>query len=182
VATLADILATAVRPEKTVPICFRGDLVARIEDLERELEQVQNAADADDRLASPERAKARQIAETLEQARADMQAASIVFRLRGLSKPEWDALTLKHPPRDDDQVDRALGFNRVTLLPVLVRKCLVDQVPADDAEWARLVDVMSSGQFDKLADGAYGVSATDVVIPFSLRASALTHASSEPPE
>lgn len=185
-ASLSDVLsnAKAARPETTVHVCLRGDLLAEVKRLETELEVLQGEASRpsnprDERIGSAGGSLAlqRQLAEQIETVRAEMQAASVPFRFRGMSKPQWDALMVKHQPRRDDTVDRNVGFNRAGLFPELVRATLVDPEVGSDDEWQQLLDVLSAGQFEALVSAAYSASAEAVEVPFSAAASVTLQAS-----
>lgn len=188
-ASLSDVLASAkaARPETVAHVCLRGDLLAEVKRLEGELEALQNdpprgAVPGDERLSSGSSTLGRQreLAEQIEVARAEMQAASVPFRFRGLSKPQWDALLVKHQPRRDDAVDRQVGFDRSALFPELVRASLVDPEVGSDAEWQQLLDVLSAGQFETLVSAAYAASAEAVQVPFSVAASVTLQTSPGP--
>jgi hypothetical protein len=170
---LADLLNDAALPEKTVEVCLRGDLLAEVEDLERELRDarisVQTMAD---------QGRARKIAEQIEKAREAMREASVVFRLRGLTRKAWAGLVGAHPPRKDNDTDRALGYNMDTFFPALIRAC-VTEPELNDETWERLDPALSSAQFDELVDAALAVSRRRVDVPFSYAASVTLQSSGE---
>ncbi|MEU4782841.1 hypothetical protein [Micromonospora sp. NPDC023633] len=171
------LLAAAKLPERTVPICLRGDLVAEFEDLERQLE---------DELRTPavslEGDGSGAIADRMEALRAEMQAHTYPFRLRAMARPAWRAFVAAHPPRKDDagevdERDRIIGVNIETFYPALVRASVVDP-QLDDAQWARLLDeVLTDRQFDELANAAWGLNRREVDVPFSPAASRMTRGS-----
>lgn len=154
------------RPEKTVEVCYRGDLVAQIEDLERTLRDLRTNAQT-----MADRGEARKVAEQIEAVRAEMQAETEVWRLRGRTREEWVKLLGDHAPREDDERDSAVGFNADTFWPALIRACLVEPALEDD-EFDELTSEMSSYQFDSLADAAMAVSRRRVDVPFSFASSA----------
>jgi predicted phage tail protein len=157
-------LAGAKRPERTVPLCLRGDLQAEFEDLERQL-QVEQERPGDSLAGNP---AVRQIAEQIEGLRQQMQDSTVVVRLRGLGNAEWNALVRSHEPRDGNETDNSLGYNVETFFPALVKACLVD---VTDAQWDRLYEAITSGQFENLNDAALAVSRRKVDVPKSFVAS-----------
>lgn len=170
------LLAAAKLPERTVPICLRGDLVAEFDDLERQL---------DDALHRPatslEGDGSGAIAERMEQLRQEMRQHSYLFRLRAMTRPRWHAFVAAHPPRrDGDEVDardRIRGVNVETFFPALVRESVVDPT-LDDAEWSLLLDEsLTDRQFDELANAAWALNRGEVDIPFSPVASRMTRSS-----
>lgn len=165
----ASMLAEAKLPERTVPICLRGDLVADHEQAERELEQAEQKAV--DSLAG---SGAGQIAQRIEALEEQMREHTYDFRLRALPRAGWRALVDRHPPRRDEQnaivdTDR-IGVNAETFYPAIVRACLVDPV-LDEAQWQTLVDSLTDRQFEDLADAAWALNRREVDVPFSRAAS-----------
>jgi hypothetical protein len=172
---LDSALADAKRPERTVSICLRGDLVAQIEDLERQLHDAMHDKPANDSLAGNQ--TARELAQQIEAVRDQMRDATVVLRLRGLSNPEWHKLVAAHEPRDRNVGDKTFGYNVETFFPALIKACLEDRV--SDEQWTRLQDTLSAGQFDQLATAALAVSRRQVDIPKSLAASETLRSSGE---
>ncbi|MFF0823065.1 hypothetical protein ACFYUR_22110 [Micromonospora haikouensis] len=170
------LLAAARLPERTVPICLRGDLTAEFEDLERQL---------DDALRTPATSLkgdgSGAIADRMEALRSEMLAHTYRFRLRAMTRPRWHAFVAEHPPRPDgDQVDardRVRGVNVETFFPALVRESVVDP-QLDAGEWDRLIgEVLTDRQFDELSTAAWSLNRGEVDIPFSPAASRMTRSS-----
>ncbi len=169
------MLADARLPERTVPVCLRGDLVAEWEDLERRLQEAQRAA------TSMEDGGSAAIAERMEALRVDMRDHTWTFRLRGLPKRQYRELKAQHPPRktDDGEVrteDVFLDADLDGLGEPLLRACLVDPV-LDDADWADLLDKLTDRQYSDLVGTAIYVNRGGVDIPFSHAASNLLQSS-----
>ena len=105
--------------------------------------------------------------------REEMLADSVEFRFRALPRLAYTQLLREHKPRDDDEFDKAQGFNADTFFEAIIRACLVEP-ELDDEDWLALLGdgtvknpgVLSSAQFDKLADCAYSVNRRDVNVPF----------------
>ena len=163
--TLDAVLASSRLPERTVPICLRGDLVASFEELERDLHAAQENPQNDSMAGNVE---ARAIAEQMEALRSDMLAGTVTLRLRAVTNPKWNRLVADHEPRDGNAADKSFGYNHEAFFPALVRACLVD---VTEAQWVALYDAMSSGQFEQLSDAAVSVSRRRVDPPRSFAAS-----------
>jgi hypothetical protein len=181
VTAFLDKVANAKLAETTVPICLRGDLVAEIERLDREL----IAAGTGPSTGMEDGAHLRDLAERIEALRAEMSAddANHTFVLRALSGPKYRALKAEHPPRLDDngQViaeDRITGANVDTIAAPLLRACCVDPV-LDDATWRAVEPVLSDGQYNALVEAALLVNQGRVSVPFS-RAASRVMRSTEP--
>lgn len=176
-STFKEKLAAARLPERIVPICLRGDLVADHEAAERELEQAQKTAN--DSLAGN---GVGPIVDRIEALEAEMREHTHDFRLRALPKPAWRVLVGEHPPRRNEDgsmvdADRS-GINSATFYDALIRACLIDPV-LDDEDWADLVEALTDRQYDDLADSAWALNRHEVSIPFSRAASRMRRASGD---
>lgn len=170
------LLAGAKLPERTVPICLRGDLTAEFEELEQQLEEALRVP-----ASSLEGDGSAGIAERIEALRAQMQAHTYRFRLRAMPHPVWRAFCAEHPPRKDDEGavderDRLLGVNTETFWTALVHRSVVDPVLSAD-EWTTLGEALTDRQFSDLADAAWALNRRDVDVPFSPAASRMTRGS-----
>lgn len=176
-ADLKKLLADSKLPERTVPICLRADLVYEHErlddDLQRLLETPPNSLGGDGRSELRDRIVA------LE---AEMQDATVEFRLRALPGPKHRALVGDHPPRrqDDGETpmvgDAEVGFNPLTYFPAVARACIVEP-ELDDDTWAELQDKLTDRQFNELATAAWLLNRGRVDVPFSRAASTMSRRS-----
>lgn len=166
--SFADILAQARRPEDTVELCLRGDLVAQFHALERELVDAPRVA-----ASLADRSPAAVLAERITALREQMDAAKVTFHLRALPPREWSDYDATRPNKADDETDDAFRARFFGWTAGLVSRCLVDPVLTPD-QVAEVVDVLSAKQWDQLADAAWLVNTGQVSVPFSAAASALT--------
>lgn len=113
-----------------------------------------------------------------DELQAKVAADAVEFRIRALPWRQFAALKLAHPPRDGDRNDAFHGCNVDEVLEILLRRGVVEPV-MDEADWAWLIGdgtdenpgILSSGQYDKLADAAWSANRTDVDVPLLLAAS-----------
>lgn len=141
--TDADELIKSVRlSEAHVSLCLRGDLLAAREDLERRLAEAHQMDQANS-LASG--GSARRIAEELEGLLSEIQENTHPFRFRALPRQEFRTLQDAHPPRPDNDMDRAVGGNMETIQAPLIQACCIDPV-MDLRQVESLLDVLSEGQ------------------------------------
>lgn len=180
-SSILDKVANAKPHRRTVPICLRGDLVAEIEQLDRELV----AAEKQPTTGMEDGARLRELAERIEALRSEMAAEgnNHTFVIQALPGPEYRKLKAAHPPRTDDDgrvitQDALLGANVDTLAEPLLRACCVDPV-LDDATWRAVEPALSDQQYDQLVEVAIVVNRGVVAIPFS-RAASRVMRSSEP--
>lgn len=157
-------LAEAKRPERVVPVCFRGDLLAELADAERQLADAEREATIEPSLADAGRK--RELAEQIEAVRAHMADASVPFRLRAMSRQEWTKLLRDAPPEPTPNAVQ-LGLGDTQFFTTLVRRSVVDPV-LNAAQWDQLLDeTLTSAQFDSLAEAAWELNRGEVSVPFS---------------
>lgn len=162
-----EALAGAALPEKTVPVCLRGDLQVQFEALEKRLDEAMRGRS--DSLASG--STVRDLAEQIEALRTEMTAHTFEFRLRAKGRRTWQKLMDSHPPRPDSDSDRAIGVNEATFYDALIRESTVEPVLSGE-QWTLLLDEqLTSLQFDRLATTAWSLNRRDVDVPFSHTAS-----------
>jgi len=75
-----------------------------------------------------------------------------------------------HPPRKGDDGDKAMGLNTETFFDALIPLSIVDPELNED-QVSRLMDALSSAQYDKLLEAAWSLNRRDVSVPFSPLAS-----------
>lgn len=169
------VLAAAKLPERSVDLCLRGDLVAELQELQRELTD----ADREEKVSgSLEGGRSVEISERIRDLREEMLEHTIVLRLRALPRKAKQKLIAEHPPREDNETDRLVGFNEETTSAALLRACTFEP-DLDEDDWARFEEVLAEGQWVALNNAVWSVNTQDVDIPFSRRASQIL-ASSAP--
>lgn len=161
------IISSAKRAEKTVRICVRGDLNARIDELEQQLADAQGWKKQTFADASP----LRDLAEQIEAARREMHEHEHAFTFRALPPKEWSDLLAEHPARDSD-TEKGYTFNLESFPAAAVSACAVDPVMTVE-QVDRLVEVLNQGQWDDLFTTVWRVNVRATDIPFSLAASAV---------
>jgi hypothetical protein len=178
-ADFATLLAAAKLPEKTVPVCLRGDLAAEHEAAERDLKQAERRNG--DSLAG---SGVGDLVDRIEELESQMAENQYLFRFRAMPRPEFRAIVAAHPPRRDPgtndivDADRFLLVNAETFFDALIRRCLVDPQLTDD-EWVRTVSTLTDHQYNELGSAAWDLNRAEVDIPFSLAASRLRQGSGD---
>ena len=73
---------------------------------------------------------------------------------RGGGRGAFRRLLTEHPPRDDDELDKQLGYNADTFGDALIQKCIVrtENLSGEtvDNEWGKWADEMSDGQWEEV--------------------------------
>jgi hypothetical protein len=185
------ILDAASLPERGVKLCLNGKLRRKYETVrdaiaEREAEadagelsdQLKAAdAPADTRLGTkaPEKPAAVpaddparvELAALLEQ----MKEHTVEFVVQGIPSQEWGELLEKHPPRKLadtgrlDPRDASDGVNTSTFYPELVKRALTEP-EMTDAQYEKVMGVLTDAQFNRLAKAAGEVNVQDEDVPF----------------
>jgi hypothetical protein len=166
-ASLADIVASATRAERTVTICTAGHLNAEYDRLQQ---QLQDATRDTGSLADDGQ---RSIAEQMEQVRQQMREHEHTFTFRALTAAGWSDLLVDHPPRED----RREIFNTATFPLPCVAASLVrindeDVTVTVDELKPLWNDALNDGQRDELFGAAWEANKGRVSVPFSPLASA----------
>ncbi|MFF4417096.1 hypothetical protein ACFYY8_31635 [Streptosporangium sp. NPDC001559] len=172
IAAIADIIGSIKRPEKTVPICTAGDLVAEFEELERDLTVAREKPVEAGTLAGGTDPMATAIAQQIQELRAQMREHTAVFRFQGLSSKAYSDLVAAHPPKEGGKGD----VDWDTFPTALVAACAIEpKMTLDEAR--QLSGALTQAQWDALYVAAFEVNKADVDVPFSYNASAVLSAS-----
>lgn len=113
------------RKERT-QLCLRPDLVHEWQVLDEQLSESTQAVGA--RLGSGVSETQKELAERVLALEAEIEAASLWFHAEAMEKPEFEALKAQHPPRENDQADWFVGYNRDAVLDQMVRRCIYEPV------------------------------------------------------
>jgi hypothetical protein len=164
-----ELLAAAKLPERSVTVCVRGDLVAEIEELERELKAAIEERKNDPRLTS--KSPAKDYADKIQAKRAEMDEHTITFRLRGMKAATWREFTSRHKGADG-------GLDILALMGEALPASVVS--PELDAEdWERFNDNVAASEIGKLIDAVWELNMQGVAVPKSPLASAVTRTSGD---
>lgn len=161
------------RPERTVDICLDPATYAEWEAAEQELVQAkQRTTYVNGDPAVPA------LAQKVADLESEMADSTVSFRFRALSRRDWADLVAKHPPQQDNPVDKMFGYAVEEALYQAAKLCLVDP-ELDEDDWRALDDNLSAGQWELVKNTVLAVNAGKVEVPFSRVASRLTADSGE---
>lgn len=165
---IEQIISQAQRPERTVPLCLRADLQSTWEELEREFLKADQEI-TDDVLPGGASARSAKLAKQMEDVRREMDASTVIFKLRAVNRKTWQMIVRANPPREDGtgsdgQVDEE------AFVTSMIAACCVDPVMTPE-QAARFRDEVTDGQWQELANVAWQLNKQMTVIPFSLSAS-----------
>jgi hypothetical protein len=161
------LLAQATPQEQIVRICLRGDLRSEWEQLEHDLQTASTEG-----VSLGDIAPATQIARKMEDLRAQMESATVPFRLRALHPIEWSKFYDTRPRKDKDQTeDDWSPIWHAWLCQMVAISCVEPAMTAEQVD--RLMAKLSNRQWLDLADTAWNLNAEREQVPFSVAASAL---------
>lgn len=172
------------RPTGTVDFCTDLELRNDWEDAVAALDQARTGEGLDQRLGNPEIAD---VARKVQDLEAQMRAATLKFRVRGLPRKQWQELGEEYQPREGNAQDQSLGVDVSRFFDAVAKVSIfavndADGEPVDfdaDAEWDALADDMTDGQWKEFADEFLRLNRTVTGAPFSRTASLLTQSSEE---
>ena len=170
--SVKNIIKGGKLPERTLPLCLRGDLVGQYEAAAADLVQAQ-----DEGKKSLAGGDVSEIVARMEALHEQMQDSTIDFVLRALPPRKWRDLEDEHPPRQDPETgavnaaDRRYGVDITTFFPALLPLATVS--PELDAEdWADLLgEKLTDMQVRALCNVAWNLNKDFISVPFSSAAS-----------
>jgi hypothetical protein len=167
--SIDDVISGITLPERSATLCLRGDLQARWEDLER---QLQAAGRAEGESLAGRSAQARELAERMDAIAEEMRGHQVVFRFRGLSALAYRDLLDKHRLPEERREESADGINWKTFPAALIAACCVSHpMTAEKAE--KLCDAVTDAQWDELFEAARTTNRGLINVPPTLSSSAV---------
>lgn len=162
------LLTGARLPEGEVSVCTRLDLAGEWQRLAQDVAARKLKAVADPRLAGD---GTDDLVQQMESLREQVEAATVVFRLRALRRKQWLDLVEAHPARQGDEEDARMGVNREAFLPALVRASTIAPELTDET-WTALLDpdgeLLTVQQWRQLWRACWDLNVQQVDLPFSV--------------
>jgi len=125
--------AIARRGEEDVETRPRRRMSEPVDDLDADLETVRAAMD---------------------EQRSVIASGVVRLIIKGLTRGEYRRLLVEHGPRDDDPLDKQLGYNADTFGDALIRACIVRTEDLDGRKvpnrWDKWADEMTNGQWEEV--------------------------------
>jgi len=163
-----ELLKAAKLPERSVSVCLRGDLVADIEALERDLKAALEDRATNGRLGSKSQAK--DLADQIEAKRAEMGEAMVTFRLRAMKASEWRGYTSRHQGKDG-------GIDVLPLMGEAIPASVIEPDDMDAEDWVTFNENTPASEMGKLIDAVWELNMQGVNVPKSPLASAVSRRS-----
>jgi hypothetical protein len=158
-------------PEKDYPVCVEPDLVAEYEQLVGMREAAKEAG-----AGSLAGGNASTFDEQIADVQRQMEASTVVLKLRALGRLRWKALRDEHPPRKEadgkpDLGDLRLGVNRDTFFDPFIRETIVDPVLDEETLTLLIEQKLTDGQWEDLTTAAWNLNEAKISVPLSSAAS-----------
>lgn len=164
---IEQIIASARKPETTVPLCMRGDLQAVWEQLDRDFD-IADKAITEEVTNGGSPVAAVKIAKQMSEIQREMQDSMVIFTLRAMSRTRWKEIAADHPPIEG--VDEG-EVNEESFVTAMIAECSVEPVMTVD-QAGRLRDQLTDGQWQELATASWQLNKSMIGVPYSLAASA----------
>lgn len=176
--SIDEILNGRKRPQKSIPICMRLDIMAEIEELERAIQAAQGTAVDDLRMSGSDE-DAVTLADKITELEAIGRQYTIDLRIQALDKKEWAekvALYTTEDDNGDDKLDMGALTEHVLALPGTI---VSPEMTADQR--SRFIAGLSDGQWETVMKGNFELNRRTVSVGKSLTASLVTRPKNSKP-
>ena len=169
------------RPTSVVNLVTNLELLGEHQAANEELSRLNRVAQAADRLnngfSKETRAAAKRVAELEEQ----MDESTVCVKLQALKRAQYAEVIAKHPPREDHDLDTALGFNTETFaddaMPLSIigawKKSSKEKIDFTGADWEAESQEFTDAQYADFAQALLNLNRGSTSVPFSQTASAV---------
>lgn len=180
-ASLADIVQSATRVQRTARVCVAGHLNDAYETLERRLQTLTEEARQSDSLGDAVTDERKNVAQQIEDLRADMLTHEHEFTFEKVPDKEWSDLLAQHGPREDQREAFNIETFPLAACRASLRKVNGADLAAGDLDlltqlWTETLNI---GQRSDLFEAAFAANTGTVSVPFSPLASATLRSTGE---
>lgn len=177
--TIDQILSGRKRPQKSIPICLRLDVMAEIEELERQItDRQRGVTDDDPRLAAGEIETA-ELADRIRSLEAEARQYTINLRVQAMERTDWAAAVAVRTETDDEG-NKQLDMSGV-VEDVLFAEDVVISPEMTTKQLRRLIAGLSDGQWERVMKDVFNLNRRTVDVGKSLTASLVTQPKNEKP-
>lgn len=153
------LIKAAKMPQRTIPVCVRGDLTLELQELQAQLEEKGHAGNPQTLAGVGDAGIRKQVEEIIK----EMKRFTVNFILRALPDDQFNDLKAQHPPRVgvDEYGYNEDTFHKALFLATLTHPDITEQ------QWDDLRVNLSRGQTTDLYNAAFNICHTTVSIPFA---------------
>lgn len=169
------------RPTAVVNVVTNLDLLAEHQAASEELDRLNKNQSASERLNNPYSKEVRAQAKKVQDIEAQMDESTVCIKLKALKRAEFAETVTNHPPREDHDLDGALGFNTDTFGDDAIPKSIVGawrkvsgkKVDFTGDDWEEESAEFTDAQYAEFANVVMNLNRRVTSIPFSPNASAV---------
>jgi hypothetical protein len=154
---ITELLSKITKARRVVPVCIRGDLATRAEELRSAWHaQVEYDREHNEPPGAP------LIFDELLAVEQEAEAATVEFVIQPISATAWRRLIAEHPPPPGDL--EGWRWDLETFPPAALAACTVDPAMTEK-QASELADTLTNGQFQKLWGAVVLANAGDDIVP-----------------
>jgi hypothetical protein len=175
--TIDEFLEAADLAQGSVPIVMKASLLAEIEQLERRIEQIQNADVDDERLAGNPEGDAADLADRIRALEAEANEWTLDLRLTAVPRKRWTTAVAKYTTQNDD------GAEKLDL-DGLMEDLFPDSLTSPEMTEVQRTEFLtkrSEGQWEKIINKLWDLNRGGITVGKSERASMVRRTKSEKP-
>lgn len=176
--SIDQILSAARRPQESIPICMRADVLSEIGELERRI-RVLTADDDDLRMISQHEDNAADLADKIRELEAEADRYTINLRLQAVDRRRWNVAVDNHKTEDEDSGEEKLDLN------ALVEELFVESLVSPEmtpAKQEQFLAALTEGQWEKVVQTVWVLNRTVTTVGKSVTASQVFIRQSAKPE
>lgn len=157
-----DLIRGAKLPVEKATVCIRPDLVEEYETVAARLAKAKEGSDS---LAGDPELPG--LTARLAELKAEIEEATIEFRIRGLPSKEYTKLAAQYPAREGNRLDiLAGGVNTDEIVEQLIKLGTVDPI-LDEEDWQHLLgEAVTNVGYQRLTEAAWAANNVGVSAPF----------------
>jgi hypothetical protein len=173
--SVLETIKAASAARSRVKICLDAGLAAEHQSLQ-DAYITESRKALESKTDDKRRAVIRSYAERMDDVSVRMAASEVTFTFERLPWTRRLALQDEHPADEDKPEQKALGFNRATFAPALIRECCVQVADSTSIAageditpevWAALFDKLNYAEVDRLFGVALSVNDLGAQVPSS---------------
>ena len=170
------------RPTSVVDLVTNLGLLAEHQAANDELAHLNRTQSAADRMNNPYSKEIRAAAKKVQDIEKQMEESTVCIKLQALKRAEYAEITAKHPPREDNDVDAALGFNTDTFGEEVIPRSIVaawwktskEKIDFTGDDWEAESAEITDAQYADFSTAVLNLNQRATSVPFSRDASAVS--------
>lgn len=165
--SVSQILAARKLATKSLPVCMRGDVLADIQELERQINQLRSDDD-DPRMVGANTATAGELAEQIRDLEEEAERYTINLRLQAVERGDWNRQVDLHTDEDPDSGERKLD------LAALCVDIFPDTIIAPEmtaGEQTAFLTGLTEGQWEEIMQAIWDLNRKKITVGKSVTAS-----------